>query len=392
MQWAASTEHDLFGARKMDFVNPVRASVWKDSEFRDRISKAIPAIVEQHDVSAPGAKIYFTAQPLFFDLTTEWAASLQKMVAKEVSVDEGPRQARGQHQSSVEASRPRLMFSHGATFLRTMTGCRSGTSSSGPAACRERLNRRRHEYVATAPNQCAGKTHGEAARPALAALPLEPAGIARLRSDPRTVRYRRASISLQRYRLNLPHLRGFIGVDNYIDFLSDPAFWNTFRISLIYTALTVVLELLLGLAIALLLRRPTRFHNAISIVLLAAADDGACDRGLDVEAHDQSELRHPVISGEFGRRHRLQMGLRPGDRPVYGGPGRCLGHTPFMMILCLPDCARCRPSHSRRRRSTACRQALSSSASRFRCWRRISLPLRCSACSTPSSSSTSSTR
>ncbi len=36
MQWAASTEHSLFGARKMDFVNPVRASVWKDSEFTQR--------------------------------------------------------------------------------------------------------------------------------------------------------------------------------------------------------------------------------------------------------------------------------------------------------------------------------------------------------------------
>ena len=45
--------------------------------------------MNQHDVSAPGAKIYFTAQPLFFDLTTEWAASLQKMVAGEVPVDEG---------------------------------------------------------------------------------------------------------------------------------------------------------------------------------------------------------------------------------------------------------------------------------------------------------------
>ena len=77
-----------------------------------------------------------------------------------------------------------------------------------------------------------------------------------------------AAYSLQRYRLNLPYLRGFIGVDNYIDFLSDPAFWNTLRISLVYTALTVILELLLGLGIALLLRRPTRFHNAVSIVLL----------------------------------------------------------------------------------------------------------------------------
>jgi multiple sugar transport system permease protein len=77
-----------------------------------------------------------------------------------------------------------------------------------------------------------------------------------------------AIYSLQRYRLNLPYLRGFIGVDNYIDFLSDPAFWNTFRVSILYTVLTVVLELLLGLAIALLLRRPTRFHNAVSIMLL----------------------------------------------------------------------------------------------------------------------------
>lgn len=77
-----------------------------------------------------------------------------------------------------------------------------------------------------------------------------------------------AIYSLQRYRLNLPYLRAFIGLGNYTDFLSDPDFWNTLRISLIYTALTVVLELLLGLGMALLLRRPTRFNNAISILLL----------------------------------------------------------------------------------------------------------------------------
>jgi multiple sugar transport system permease protein len=77
-----------------------------------------------------------------------------------------------------------------------------------------------------------------------------------------------ATYSLQRYRLNLPYLRGFVGADNYIDFLSDPDFWNTLQISLVYTALTVVIELLFGLVIALLLWRPTRLHNAISIVLL----------------------------------------------------------------------------------------------------------------------------
>jgi multiple sugar transport system substrate-binding protein len=89
LQWASSVEHDLFGARKMDFVNPVRASVWADEEFRSRIDKSYPGYLHQHDVSAPGAKIYFTPQPLFFDLTTQWAETLQKMVAKELPVEEG---------------------------------------------------------------------------------------------------------------------------------------------------------------------------------------------------------------------------------------------------------------------------------------------------------------
>jgi len=89
MQWASSTEHDMFGARKMDFVNPVRASVWKDAEFRGRIDKSYNGYLAQHDASAPGAKIYFTAQPLFFDVTTQWSEALQKMVAKQVPVDEG---------------------------------------------------------------------------------------------------------------------------------------------------------------------------------------------------------------------------------------------------------------------------------------------------------------
>ena len=89
LQWASSTEHDLFGARKMDFVNPVRASVWKDDEFRQRIAKSYPGYLEQFDKSAPGAKIYFTPQPLFSNLTTDWAATLQRMVANEIPVDDG---------------------------------------------------------------------------------------------------------------------------------------------------------------------------------------------------------------------------------------------------------------------------------------------------------------
>ena len=74
--------------------------------------------------------------------------------------------------------------------------------------------------------------------------------------------------SLQRYNLAFPMTRGVIWVDNYIDFFSDPSFWNTIRVSLTYTVLTVGSELLLGLGVALLLRRPGWFNNAMSIALM----------------------------------------------------------------------------------------------------------------------------
>jgi multiple sugar transport system permease protein len=74
--------------------------------------------------------------------------------------------------------------------------------------------------------------------------------------------------SMLRFRLNLPALKGFIWFDNYVNFLTDAAFWNTVRISLVYAGLTVGVELLLGLGIALLLQKPTRFNNIASILLL----------------------------------------------------------------------------------------------------------------------------
>ncbi|MEO1102469.1 MAG: extracellular solute-binding protein, partial [Pseudomonadota bacterium] len=59
MQWASGPEHGLFGAAEMDFVNPVRKSVWADPTFTERLEKGYPGYVEMHDVSAPGASIKF---------------------------------------------------------------------------------------------------------------------------------------------------------------------------------------------------------------------------------------------------------------------------------------------------------------------------------------------
>lgn len=74
--------------------------------------------------------------------------------------------------------------------------------------------------------------------------------------------------SLQRYRLNLPQLRRYNWGENYLNLLGDVAFWNTLKVSLTYAFVTMGVELLLGLGIALLLRKPTRLNNACSILLL----------------------------------------------------------------------------------------------------------------------------
>ena len=74
--------------------------------------------------------------------------------------------------------------------------------------------------------------------------------------------------SMLRFRLNLPAMKGFIWFDNYKNFLSDPEFWNTVRVSLLYTGLTVGVELVFGLIIALLLQKQSRFNNLVSILLL----------------------------------------------------------------------------------------------------------------------------
>lgn len=74
--------------------------------------------------------------------------------------------------------------------------------------------------------------------------------------------------SLQRYRLSQPWAQKFNWGENYLNFMTDPSFWNTLQVSLTYAGLTVGLELLLGLGIALLLQKRTRINNFISIMLL----------------------------------------------------------------------------------------------------------------------------
>jgi multiple sugar transport system permease protein len=74
--------------------------------------------------------------------------------------------------------------------------------------------------------------------------------------------------SLQRYRLSQPFARKWNWGQNYLDLLSDASFWNTVKVSVTYAVLTVSIELLLGLGIALLLQKRSRVNNFVSIMLL----------------------------------------------------------------------------------------------------------------------------
>jgi len=63
-----------------------------------------------------------------------------------------------------------------------------------------------------------------------------------------------------RYRVLPFGIDHFAGIDHYVVLLQTPRFWNSLGVTLYFAALSVTLEVLLGLAIALLLSR--RFRGA----------------------------------------------------------------------------------------------------------------------------------
>ena len=74
-------------------------------------------------------------------------------------------------------------------------------------------------------------------------------------------------LSLHR-KLLLFDITEFTGLDNYRFLLSDDRFWNAFGNTVYFTALSVSVELVLGLGIALLLHRSFRFKGAVTALVL----------------------------------------------------------------------------------------------------------------------------
>ena len=76
-------------------------------------------------------------------------------------------------------------------------------------------------------------------------------------------------LSLYRLILTLPWLgEKMVGVENYTDLLSDPVARDSIRTTLIFIAVTIPLELLLGLGIALVLNQTFRGRGLLRAVVL----------------------------------------------------------------------------------------------------------------------------
>jgi multiple sugar transport system permease protein len=74
--------------------------------------------------------------------------------------------------------------------------------------------------------------------------------------------------SLMRIELAMPWLSGFAGVDNYVKMGSDPRFWNSLLLTVIYTGTTVVLQVAVGLSLALLVLRIPRGQGVARIAAI----------------------------------------------------------------------------------------------------------------------------
>jgi multiple sugar transport system permease protein len=64
--------------------------------------------------------------------------------------------------------------------------------------------------------------------------------------------------SLFAYRLTAPDERRFVGLGNYAVVLSDPVWWRDLAVTVFITVVTVVIELVLGFALAMVMHRALR--------------------------------------------------------------------------------------------------------------------------------------
>jgi multiple sugar transport system permease protein len=75
-------------------------------------------------------------------------------------------------------------------------------------------------------------------------------------------------LSAQRYDLRFPGRRSWVGLDNYVAVLTNPYWWNAFLVTLVIVAVSVAIELVLGMLIAMAMYRTLVGRGLVRTVVL----------------------------------------------------------------------------------------------------------------------------
>ncbi|HYA51965.1 MAG TPA: sugar ABC transporter permease [Streptosporangiaceae bacterium] len=75
-------------------------------------------------------------------------------------------------------------------------------------------------------------------------------------------------LSLQRYDLRFPQQAKFIGLTNYGAVLSSPYWWHALVVTLIITIVSVAIEFVLGMLLAILMYRTLFFRGTVRTIIL----------------------------------------------------------------------------------------------------------------------------
>ena len=142
--------------------------------------------------------------------------------------------------------------------------------------------------------------------------------------------------SLNNLDLGMPWLSGFAGLGNYFKMSEDPRFWNSLFLTIVYTSSTVVLQVLIGLILALLVIQIPRGQglmrvSAILPIVLAPVVVGLFWRTL-------------VLAPDFGLIDMVSKALGLGSHNWLGDPQLALisviaihtwQWTPFAFLVLL---------------------------------------------------------
>jgi multiple sugar transport system permease protein len=146
--------------------------------------------------------------------------------------------------------------------------------------------------------------------------------------------------SLHRIDLSMPWLSGFTGLDNFARMGGDPRFWNSLGLTLVYTGATVVLQVTIGLALALLVMQIPRGQAALRVAAILPLVLAPVVVGLF--------WRTFVLSPDFGLVDLVTRALGVGSHNWLGDPRLALisviaihtwQWTPFAFLVILASLA-----------------------------------------------------